>query len=148
MMFIGSYGVLWHSFMVMLYNVTVISWIMYLEGLSLFFLNVVVSFKHTWRGVMDYNIHPLIIGFCHIVTFIKGYAGMQCSWWLMLYCDIPEWLRFSMVVLLIVISCNYTWIITEIGIIIIITWCNHVGLWNFDNIHWKCHLATLPFFNK
>ena len=101
MMFIGAYGVLWHSSVVILYYVCVISWIMSnyevyckdLKGLGfVIFLNGVVSIKHTSRGVMDYNIHPFLIGFFHIVTFIIGYARMQCSWWLMLYCDIPEWL--------------------------------------------------------
>ena len=53
----GAYSVLWHSFVVMLYYLCVISWIMSISevcckdlegmGLFLFFLIGVVSFKHT-----------------------------------------------------------------------------------------------------
>ena len=49
---------------------------------------VVVSFKHSSRAMMDYIIHPFPFLFVNIVTFINGYAGMQCSWRFMLYCDI------------------------------------------------------------
>ena len=126
-MFIGAYGDFWYSFVVILYYGYVISWNLLmceiccnvLQGLGLvIFINCFVSFKHSSGVMMDYIIHPFLIVFSHIVTIIIGYVGMQCSWWFMLDCDITERLQFSMVVLLNVICCNYTYIKNNKDIII------------------------------
>ena len=126
-MFIGAYGDFWYSLVVTLYYVYVISWFLLMceicckvlqgfKGLVIF--NGFLSFKSSSRVMMDYIIHSFLNVFSHIVMIIIGYVGMQCSWWFMLDCDISKWLRFSMVVLLSVICCNYTYIKSKKSMII------------------------------